>query len=67
MASPKDHASHGRSAPGSSDVELLPLVADVMGWIGLLLCVIIFGLFLGEDMEAVFGLYETTPMAFVGP
>lgn len=67
MASSKDRASHGHSAPGSSDVELLPLVADLMGWIGLLLCIINIGIVLGEDLEAVFGLSGTTPMALVGP
>jgi hypothetical protein len=61
VASPKDRASRGQSAPGSSYVELLPLVADVKGWIGLLLCIIFFVLFLGEDLDAVLGLYETTP------
>jgi len=67
MASLEDRASHGHSAPGSSDVEFLPLIADVVGWVGLLLCAVGFVLLLGEGLEqAVYGLYETTPASSVG-
>jgi hypothetical protein len=38
-----------------------------VGWVGLLLCAVGFGLLLGDDLEAVFGHFETTPMASVGP
>jgi hypothetical protein len=67
MASRKDPTSYGDGSQGSHDVEFLPLVADVVGWIGLFLCAVGFLLLLGEDLAAVFGHYETPPVATLGP
>jgi hypothetical protein len=53
MASPKDRTGDGDGAQGS-DVEFLPLVADVLGWIGLLVCAVGFLLLLGEGLAALF-------------
>ena len=36
MASLKDRTGYGDGSQGSHDVEFLPLVADVVGWIGLI-------------------------------
>ena len=66
MASLKDRIGYGDSSQGSRDVEFLPLVADVVGWIGLFVCAVGFLLILGEELAAVFGQYETPPMATVG-
>ena len=67
MASLKDRTGHGGSTQGSHDVEFLPLVADVVGWIGLFVCAVGFLLLLGEGLAVVFGQYETLPVATVGP
>ena len=67
MASLKDRTGYGDSSQGSHDVEFLPLVADRVGWIGLFVCAVGFFLLLGEGLAAVFGHYETTPVATVGP
>ncbi len=61
MASLKDRTGYGDSSQGSHDVEFLPLVADIVGWIGLFVCVVGFLLLIGEDLAAVFGHYETPP------
>ena len=55
MASLKDRAGFGESSQGSNEVEFLPFVADVMGWIGLFICAAGVLLLLGEGLAAVFG------------
>ena len=67
MASVKDRAGYGDGSQGSHDIEFLPLVADVVGWIGLFVCAVGVLLALGEGVAAVFGHYETPPVATVGP
>jgi hypothetical protein len=42
MASLKDRTGYGDGSQGSHDVEFLPLVADVVGWIGLFVCAVGF-------------------------
>src|SRR5271165_2469704 len=46
MTSLKDPTGCGDGSQGSHDVEFLPLVADVVGWIGLLVCAVGFLLLL---------------------
>jgi hypothetical protein len=53
MASLKDGTGYGDSSQGSRDVEFLPLVADVVGWIGLFVCAVGVLLLLGEWAAAV--------------
>ena len=65
MASLKDRTGYGDGSQGSHGVEFLPLVADVVGWIGLFVCAVGFLLLLGEGLPAV-GHYETPPVAAVG-
>ena len=65
MASLKDRTGYSDGSQGSQ--EFLPLVADVVGWIGLLVCAVGLILLLGEGLAAVFGLYETFPVATLGP
>jgi hypothetical protein len=67
MTSLKDHAGFGQSSQGSNEVEFLPFVADVMGWIGLFICAAGVLLLLGEGLGAVFGHYDTPPVAIAGP
>ena len=67
MASLKDRIGYGDGFQGSRAVEFLPLVADVVGWIGLFVCAVGFLLLLGEGLAAVFGHYETPPVATLGP
>ena len=50
MASLKDRTGYGDGSQGSHDVEFLPLVADVVGWIGLFVCAAGFLLLLGEGL-----------------
>jgi hypothetical protein len=57
MASLKDRTGYGDGAQGAHGVEFLPLVADIAGWIGLLVCAVGFLLLLGNDFAGVFGLY----------
>ena len=38
-------------------VEFLPAVADVVGWVGLFLCVVGFLFLLAEDFAPMFGGY----------
>ena len=66
MASLKDRTGYGDGSQGSHDVEFFPLVADVVGWIGLFVCAAGF-LLLGEGLAAVFGHYEAPPVATLGP
>jgi hypothetical protein len=54
MASLKDRVGVGDGSRGWHDVEFLPLVADVLGWIGLVVCAIGFLLLLGEAVAALF-------------
>ncbi len=54
MASLKDGTGYGDGSQGSRDVEFLPLVADVVGWIGLFVCAVGFLLLLGEGLAALF-------------
>ena len=64
MASLKDRTDYGDGSQGSHDVEFLPLVAGVVGWIGLFVCAAGFLLLLlGEGLAAVFGHYETPTVA----
>jgi hypothetical protein len=67
MASLKDRTGYGDGSQGSHGVEFLPLVADVVGWIGLFVCAVGFLLLIGEGLPAVFGHYETPPLATLGP
>ena len=67
MASLKDRTGYVDGSQGSHDVEFLPLVADIVGWIGLFVCVVGFLLLIGEGLVAVFGHYETPPVATLGP
>jgi hypothetical protein len=55
MASLKDRSGHGDGSQGSHAVEFLPLVADVLGWIGLIVCAL-GGLFLllGPGLASLF-------------
>ncbi len=66
MASHKDRAGFGESSQGPNEVEFLPFVADVMGWIGLFICAAGVLLLLGEGLAAVFGYYEAPPVATAG-
>ena len=54
MASLKDRTGDGEGSQGLRGVEFLPLVADVLGWIGLFVCAIGFLLLLGEGLAALF-------------
>jgi len=54
MASFKDSTGYGDGSQGSHDVEFLPLVADVVAWIGLFACAVGFLLLLGEGLAALF-------------
>ncbi len=67
MASLKHRTGYGDSSQSWHNVEFLPLVADVAGWIGLFVCAVGFFLLLGEALAAVFGHYQTTPVAAAGP
>jgi hypothetical protein len=53
MASLKDRTGDSDGSQGS-DVELLPLAADVLGWIGLFVCAVGFLLLVGEGLAALF-------------
>jgi hypothetical protein len=66
MASLKDRAGFGQSTQGSHEVEFLPFVADVVGWIGLFICAAGVLLLLGQSLAAVFGHYEAPPVAIAG-
>jgi hypothetical protein len=66
MASLKDRTGYGDSSQGSREVEYLPFIADVMGWIGLFICAAGVLLLLGEGLAAVFGHYEAPPVAIAG-
>ena len=48
MASLKDRTGYGDSPQSSHDVEFLPLVAYVVGWIGLFVRAVGFFLLLGQ-------------------
>jgi len=54
MASLKDRTGYGDDSHGSREVEFLPLVADVLGWIGLFVCAIGLLLLLGQGLAALF-------------
>jgi len=54
MAGLKDRTGYGGGSQGSHEVEYLPLVADVLGWIGLFVCAIGLLLLLGEGLAALF-------------
>ena len=54
MASLKDRTGYGDGSQGSHAVEFLPLVADVLGWIGLFVCAIGLLLLLGQGLAALF-------------
>ncbi len=53
MASLKDRSGYGDGSQGSHAVEFLPLVADVLGWIGLIVCAIGFLVLLWQGMAAL--------------
>jgi hypothetical protein len=65
MASLKDRTGDG--SQGSHGVEFLPLVADVVGWIGLFVCAVGFLLVIGEGLAAVFGHLRDTSCGDLGP
>jgi hypothetical protein len=65
MASLKDRAGYGQSTQGSPEVEYLPFVADVMGWIGLFICAAGVLLLLGQGLAAVFGHDDEPPPAAI--
>jgi len=67
MASLEDRTGCGDSSQSWHNVEFLPLVADVVGWIGLFVCALGCFLLLGEGLAAVFGHYQPTAVATVGP
>ena len=68
MASLKDRTGYGDSSQSLGIMSNFCLaVADVVGWIGLFVCAVGFFLLLGEGLAAVFGHYQTTPVATVGP
>jgi hypothetical protein len=67
MASLKDRSGYGDSSQRSRDIEFLPLVADVIGWFGLIICAAGFLFLLGQSLTAVFGHYETPPSATLDP
>jgi len=65
MAGVYRKGGYGENA--SDPVDFLPAVADVLCWVGLLVCAVGFLLLFGEGLAAVFGHSETTPIAPVGP
>ena len=67
MASLKDRRAYSDASQHSRDVEFLPLVADVIGWFGLIICAAGFLFLLGQSLAAVFGHYETPPSATLDP
>jgi hypothetical protein len=67
MASLKDRRAYGDASQHSRDIEFLPLVADVIGWFGLIICAAGFLFLLGQSLVAVFGHYETPPSATLDP
>jgi hypothetical protein len=67
MPSLKDRSDCGDRSQGSRDIEFLPLVADVVGWFGLIICTAGFLFLLGQSLAAVFGHYETPPSATLDP
>jgi hypothetical protein len=52
MVSLKGGPGNGES--GFRGVEFLPAVADVVGWVGLFLCVVGFLFLLGEGLATMF-------------
>jgi hypothetical protein len=54
MASLKDRIGYGDGPQDSQDVEFLPLVADVVVWIGLFVYTVGFLLLLGEGLATLF-------------
>ncbi len=54
MAGLEDRTGYGGGSQGSHEVEFLPLVADVLGWIGLFVCAIGLLLLLGQGFAALF-------------
>jgi hypothetical protein len=67
MTSLKDRAGCRDDSHGSRDVELLPVLADVVCWIGLFFCAVGFLLVIAEALAALLGLYEPTAVAPAGP
>ena len=67
MASLKDRRGYGDISQRSRDIEFLPLVADVVGWFGLIICAVGFLFLLGQSLATVFGHYETPPSATLNP
>ena len=61
MVNLKDRAGYGES--GFWGAEFLPVVADVVGWVGLSLCGVWFLFLLGEGLATMFEGYA--PM--IGP
>jgi hypothetical protein len=56
MTSLKDRAGYRDDSHGSRDVEFLPVVADVVCWVGLVVCAVGFLLVIAEALAALFGL-----------
>jgi hypothetical protein len=65
MPSLEDRTGYASSSRSWHNVEFLPLVADVVSWIGLFVCAVGFFLLLSEGLADVFG--QTAPAATVGP
>jgi hypothetical protein len=55
MASLKDGARY-RENSGARDIQVLPVVADVVCWVGLLVCAVGFLLLVAEAFAVWFGL-----------
>jgi hypothetical protein len=56
MTSLKNDAGYRDDSHGSRDVEFLPVVADVVCWVGLLVCAVGFLLLVAELLAGLFGL-----------
>jgi hypothetical protein len=56
MTSLKDRAGYRDNSDDSRDVEFLPVVADVVCWVGLSVCAIGFLVLIAETLAALLGL-----------
>ncbi len=54
MTSLKDRSRFGDGSQNSRAVEFLPLVADVLGWIGLFVCAIGLLILVWQGLAALF-------------
>jgi hypothetical protein len=67
MTSLKDRVGYRDNSHCSRDTEFLPVIADVLCWVGLLVCAGGFLLVIAEALAALFGLYQPTSMAPASP